>query len=118
MPLVIRLRQQGRKNRVSYRLVLTDSRSPRDGKYLEKLGTYQPCENNNELTIDGARIRYWVDKGAQLSENAVKLVAKAAPEVMKEIRTKWEQKRVKTCAKNRALRKKAAAKPEKAVASK
>ena len=46
MALVIRLRQQGRNNRQTYRVVVVDSRYPRDGKYLEMLGWYNPCEKN------------------------------------------------------------------------
>ena len=79
MALVIRLRQQGRKNRRSYRLVLSDKTFPRDGKYLENLEWYDPHETHGRLSLKVDRINYWVEKGAKLSEKArclVKAVSK------------------------------------------
>ena len=58
MALKIRLRKQGRNNRASYRVVVADSRSPRDGKYVEKLGWYDPCENKGpDMFFDEERIQ-------------------------------------------------------------
>lgn len=83
MALKIRLRQQGRNNRPFYRLVLTDTRSPRDGKYIEALGWYNPFEEEQEKSIflNTDRVQYWLNIGAQLSERAESLVAKVAPSV-------------------------------------
>ena len=106
MALMIRLRKQGRTNRQTFRLVVTDGREPRDGKYLEKVGWYLPCEKENRLHVDEERINYWLSKGAQLSENAERLIGKAAPAVIIALHEKQHAKRQKECAKRRALRKK------------
>ncbi|MCC5832315.1 MAG: 30S ribosomal protein S16 [Chlamydiales bacterium] len=111
MALKIRLRQQGRKNCLVYRLVLSDSRAPRDGKYVELLGWYNPHEEEAQknLKIEGERVLHWLRQGAVLSEKAEKLVARGAPEVFKEMRKKEQEKRVKESAKRKSSRKKEAA---------
>lgn len=85
MALKIRLRQQGCSNRAFYRLVVTDSRSPRDGKYLEVVGWYNPVAPTEDLllNIKPDRIQHWLDLGAQLSERAATLVKKTAPGIIK-----------------------------------
>ncbi|MBI3236358.1 MAG: 30S ribosomal protein S16, partial [Chlamydiales bacterium] len=88
MALKIRLRQQGRANRQTYRLVVTDVRAPRDGKYLEMLGWYNPFASENNCQVEGDRISYWVDLGAQISDSAEALITKIAPHIMKEIQKK------------------------------
>lgn len=82
MAVVIRLRQQGKTNRRSFRLVVTDVKSPRDGKYLEKLGWYDPHVEDC-LEINEDRVDYWLSKGALISEKAKALLKKKAPEVVK-----------------------------------
>ncbi len=81
MALKIRLRQQGRKNRTSYRLVVADARSPRDGKYVEMLGWYNPVEATAEksLHIKAERVQHWLSVGAQMTDNARALVCKCTP---------------------------------------
>lgn len=116
MALKIRLRQQGRKNRQTFRLVVTDIRNPRDGKYLEMLGWYNPFSNAKDSQIDLDRIRYWVGQGAELSECAQDLIERNAPDAMKEIRANEHARRMKKIA-NRRKGKKAAA-PKAAEASK
>jgi len=108
MALKIRLRQQGRKNRLVYRLVLSDSRSPRDGKYIEVLGWYNPHETEAEknLNVQGERVKHWLDLGAVLSEKAEFLVKKGAPEVIQSFQQKKLEARAKVCAKKKAARKK------------
>ncbi|MGE3954261.1 MAG: 30S ribosomal protein S16 [Parachlamydiales bacterium] len=100
MSVAIRLRKQGRLNRPFFRLVAADTRSPRDGKYLETLGWYNPVERDESktLSIDVERLQHWIDQGAQLSENAEKLVAKAAPHVTAAIRERTLAKRAKRAA--------------------
>ncbi len=89
MALVIRLRQQGKTNRRSFRLVVTDKRSPRDGKYVENLGWYDPCmAGDKNYLIKEERIQHWLDNGAEISPKAESLVARAAPEIIK----KWKEK--------------------------
>lgn len=105
MALKIRLRQQGRKNRQTYRLVVTDVRAPRDGKYIELVGWYQPAETQNSLFVDADRIHHWLEQGAQLTDQARTLVSKAAPDVIKNYQAKIEAKRVRTAAKRRASKK-------------
>lgn len=105
MALKIRLRQQGRKNRQTYRLVVTDIRNPRDGKYLEMLGWYNPFNEKQDCIVHTDRIHYWVGQGAQMTPHAQALIARVAPDVIKEIRAKVHQKRLKDAARRKALRK-------------
>ncbi|HEY2810800.1 MAG TPA: 30S ribosomal protein S16 [Rhabdochlamydiaceae bacterium] len=113
--LKIRLRQQGRKNRQTYRLVVTDIRNPRDGKYLEMLGWYNPFSASQDCMVNGERINYWMGLGAELSESAETLIERIAPHIIKEIRAKTTAKQLKNVQKRRALKQKAkAAKPAKA----
>lgn len=103
MALKIRLRQQGRTNRLTYRLVVADSRLPRDGKYLEKLGHYDPhLEGDKDATIAEDRIQYWLDQGAELSEKAQALIARKAPGVMKALIEKKEKKKEQLRAKRKS----------------
>jgi small subunit ribosomal protein S16 len=104
MALKIRLRQQGKNNCQTYRIVVTDVRSPRDGKYIEMLGWYQPIEEENNLFVEAARVSHWLKLGAQMTHHAEKLIARAAPEVLKEYNAHKEAKRVKLTAKRRALK--------------
>ena len=114
--LKIRLRQQGRKNRQTYRLVVTDIRHPRDGKYLEMLGWYNPFSATQDCMVDADRLKFWMDLGASLSESAETLVARIAPDLMKEIRVKAQVKQLKKVQQRRSFKKKAQAK--KAVSAK
>ncbi|SCA58726.1 30S ribosomal protein S16 [Chlamydiales bacterium SCGC AB-751-O23] len=108
MSLKIRLRKQGRTNSPFFRLVVTNTLSPRDGKYIETLGWYNPGEAELEknLLIKGDRVRYWFTKGAQLSENVENLMKKGAPEVMKEITGMETAKKAKKLAKRKQRRQK------------
>ncbi|NGX44818.1 MAG: 30S ribosomal protein S16 [Candidatus Anoxychlamydiales bacterium] len=94
MALVIRLKKTGRTNHQSFRLVVTDKRTPRDGKYLEMIGWYSPLEKKAEksLFIKADRVEFWLSKGAQLSEKAKSLVKRSAPEIIKSLN---EKKRLK-----------------------
>jgi len=110
MALKIRLRQQGRTNRPFYRLVLTDVHAPRDGKYIEALGWYNPLEAelDKTLSLDAARIQHWLNLGAEITESAEALVAKVAPSVIRAKTEKILAHKAKQAAKRKA-RKKAAA---------
>ncbi len=101
--LVIRLRQQGANSRQSFRLVVTDERNPRDGKYIEMLGWYNPfgAEMKN-LQIDVSRLQHWLDMGATISDRAKALVKRFAPEVVQQL----TQKKVAKMTKKRTRRKK------------
>src|SRR5690242_3752728 len=108
--LKIRLRQQGRKNQQTYRLVVTDIRHPRDGKYLEMLGWYNPFSAKQDCMLDSERINYWIGLGASLSESAETLIARIAPHLMKEIRAKAQAKQLKKVQNRRSAKQKAKAK--------
>ncbi|MCL1887341.1 MAG: 30S ribosomal protein S16 [Kiritimatiellaeota bacterium] len=79
MAVKIRLRKTGRNNGAAYRVVATDSRSPRDGKFLELLGWYDPRKRvpGKNFHLDQERIAHWVGTGAQLSETVASLVKRA-----------------------------------------
>jgi len=64
MPVKIRLARHGAKKKPFYRIVVADSESPRDGKYLENVGTYNPLKDPAEVTLKPERIKYWIDEGA------------------------------------------------------
>lgn len=104
MALKIRLRQQGRNNRATFRLVVTDCRSPRDGKYVEMLGWYNPFESAEEriLLVKADRVQHWLDLGAQLSDKARALVAQAAPAIIKRQVEKEVAHRAKMASKRKA----------------
>ena len=108
MALRIRLRRQGKKNNTFYRIVVTDSRNPRDGKYVESVGWYNPCESVEErhLLVKPDRLKHWLDNGASLTEKAEAIVNKAAPAVVKEHNKKLVESKLKATKKRRELRKK------------
>lgn len=91
MALKIRLRQQGCKNRQTYRVVVADARTRRDGKYVEKLGWYLPYLTENNCSLDEARMSYWLEQGAEMSDQVKALAAKTAPSVLKNFRLKQEE---------------------------
>ena len=74
MPVKIRLAQRGKKKNRTYRVVVANSRSPRDGKFIEDLGFYNPHHNPSTVEIDVEKAVSWLDKGAQPSERAQKLL--------------------------------------------
>jgi small subunit ribosomal protein S16 len=120
MAVKIRMRQQGRKNRQTFRLVVTDIRNPRDGKYVETLGSYDPHRNENNFTLNSERLSYWLSKGAVLSDRAEVMVKKVAPDVIRDLTAKRNAKRVKLAAVRRKKKEKPVAKaaaPKKVVAA-
>ena len=74
--LRIRLRRVGKKKRPAYRLVVADSRAPRDGAFVDIIGHYDPLTDPATLTIDAEKAREWLSKGAQPSETAVRLLSR------------------------------------------
>lgn len=75
MAVVIRLARHGKKNSPFYRVVATNKRAPRDGSFLEVLGTFNP--KNKQIQVDKERIQHWLSKGAVASQTVEKLLAKA-----------------------------------------
>jgi small subunit ribosomal protein S16 len=77
MSVKVRLRRTGGTNDICYRVVATDSRSPRDGSYIERLGWYDPKKSGVNFQINVDRIEHWRSKGAILSDTVKSLVRKA-----------------------------------------
>jgi small subunit ribosomal protein S16 len=75
MAVRIRMKRIGRKNRPCYRIVAADARSPRDGRFLENLGTYDPMKESAKVTVNKERVLYWIGVGAQVSEAVAPLLA-------------------------------------------
>jgi small subunit ribosomal protein S16 len=80
MPTVavrIRLRRVGTKNVPAYRIVVADARSPRDGRFIENLGTYDPRKPSDNFKVDLERAKQWIQKGAQPSDTVRSILKKA-----------------------------------------
>ncbi len=76
MAVVIRLARHGAKKKPFYRIVVADSESPRDGKYLENVGTYDPLFDPVKVTLKSERIQYWMGQGAKPSDTVRSLLKK------------------------------------------
>jgi small subunit ribosomal protein S16 len=76
MAVSIRLRREGARNRPYYKVVVADSRSPRDGKFIEIIGTYDPKKPDHNSTLKLDRIDHWISKGAQPSDTVRSLIKK------------------------------------------
>ena len=76
MAVSIRLRREGTTNRPYYKVVVADSRSPRDGKFIEIIGTYDPTKQGHNSTLKMDRIDHWISKGAQPSDTVRSLIKK------------------------------------------
>jgi small subunit ribosomal protein S16 len=76
MAVSIRLRREGTTNRPYYKVVVADSRSPRDGKFIEIIGTYDPKKPGHNSTLKMDRIEHWISKGAQPSDTVRSLIKK------------------------------------------
>jgi small subunit ribosomal protein S16 len=74
MAVKLRLVRMGKKKQPTYRLVAADSRSPRDGRFIEILGTYEPRAEPSRINIDNAKAVQWLSKGAQPTETVQKLL--------------------------------------------
>ncbi len=77
MSVKIRLKRVGTKNRAAYRIVVADSRSPRDGKCIEELGSYDPMKKSENVTLDLDRTKYWLSQGAQPSVTTASFIKRA-----------------------------------------
>src|ERR1041384_3522230 len=77
MSVKIRLRRTGRKKQPLFRIVVADSRSPRDGKFIEVIGQYAPRQGEQALNLRTDRANYWLDNGAQASDTVRSLLRKA-----------------------------------------
>ena len=77
MAVKIRLRRTGRKKQPTYRIVVADSQSPRDGKFIEIVGQYAPRSGEQALNLRNDRVNYWLDNGAQPTDTVRSLLRKA-----------------------------------------
>ena len=76
MAVRIRLRRMGAKKRPFYRIVVADSRSPRDGRFIETVGTYNPLTNPAEISLNSDRVRLWLSRGALPSDTVRDIFAR------------------------------------------
>ena len=74
----IRLRRVGAKKAPFYRIVVADSRSPRDGRFIEEIGTYDPMADSGKIKVDMERAKYWIANGAQPTDTVRGLLKKVA----------------------------------------
>ncbi len=74
----IRLQREGKKKAPFYHIVVADSRSPRDGKIIEKIGTYDPMTEPSTIILDNAKVEQWIKNGAKPTETVKKLIEKAS----------------------------------------
>ncbi|MGB2928046.1 MAG: 30S ribosomal protein S16 [Desulfobacterales bacterium] len=76
MSVKIRLARHGAKKKPFYRIVIADSESPRDGKFLENVGTYNPLADPAEVSLKQDRVKYWIDQGAIPTDTVKSLLKK------------------------------------------
>ena len=74
----IRLQREGKKKAPFYHIVVADSRSPRDGKIIEQIGTYDPMTEPSTIILDNAKVEQWIKNGAKPTETVKKLIEKAS----------------------------------------
>lgn len=119
MSLKIRLARHGRKAVPFYAVVIADSRAPRDGKYIEKVGTYdprQPKDSERRVVLNGERITYWLKQGAQATDRVAVFLGKAGLAPAPEQRNNPEKAKPKAKAQERAKEKAKKAEALKAAA--
>ncbi len=83
MAVIIRLRRDGTKNSPYYRIVVADKHSPRDGKFLELIGTYDPKKKTDNSTVKLDRVEHWVKQGAKPSDTVRSLIKRAKAKAAK-----------------------------------
>ena len=77
MAVKIRLARHGAKKRPYYRVVVADSRSPRDGRFIEEVGRYNPCTDPSTVTLDMEAVDRWIAQGAQPTDTVARLIEEA-----------------------------------------
>ena len=81
MAVKIRLRRMGAKKAPFYRIVVADSRSPRDGRFIEDVGYFNPCSEPNDLKVNQEAVEKWLATGAQPTDTVKSLIKKAGMEI-------------------------------------
>ena len=77
MAVKLRLKRMGAKQKPFYRIIVADSRSPRDGRFIETVGTYDPIKADNNITVKEDRVAYWLDNGAQPTDTVKSILSKS-----------------------------------------
>ncbi|MGD0743989.1 MAG: 30S ribosomal protein S16 [Verrucomicrobiota bacterium] len=77
MAVKIRMKRVGARNAPFFRIVVADSRSPRDGRFIEEIGSYQPLKKGDNFTLNLDRAKYWISQGAQPSDTVASFIKKA-----------------------------------------
>ena len=77
MAVKIRLRRMGQKKAPFYRIVVSDARSPRDGRFIDEIGTYDPTKNPTEYHVDEEAAKKWLSNGAQPTETVARIFKNA-----------------------------------------
>jgi len=77
MAVKIRMKRMGARNSPAFRIVVADGRSPRDGRFIEEIGTYLPLQKSDNVKLKLDRARYWLSVGAQPSDTVASLIRKA-----------------------------------------
>lgn len=88
MPVKLRLRRMGKKKQPIYKVVAADSRSPRDGKFLEDIGLYNPLTKPHTVDLKEDRVSYWLDKGAQPTDTVKSLLRQKGITLKRELKRK------------------------------
>ena len=101
MAVKIRLRRMGQKKAPFYRIVVSDSRSPRDGKFIEEIGTYDPTQDPSVFKVDEEAAKKWLNNGAQPTEVVGKIFKAAGIELRKHL---WTILKASWLRKNRKAR--------------
>lgn len=101
MALSIRLTRGGRKNRPYYRIVVADKRAPRDGRFIEKIGSYDPLlqDDSKRVVLNAERVTYWLSQGAQPSDRVARFFGKAGLTDM----PKWNESPKKSASKAKTV---------------
>ena len=105
MGLKIRLARAGAKKRPYYHIVVADSRSPRDGRFIEKLGSYNPmlpAEHADRIRLEGERITHWLSQGALATDRVARFLGKAGLAPMPALPTQTKQSQPRKKAQERA----------------
>ena len=126
MAVKLRLRRMGKKKQPIYKVVAADARSPRDGKFLEAVGIYNPLTNPHTIDLKEERINYWLDKGAQPTDTVNSLLKQKGINLKRDIAkrklpqekaeallTSWQAGK-EAAAEKKAVKKKKKAKKEEA----
>ena len=93
MAVKLRLKRMGAKQKPFYRIIVADSRSPRDGRFIETVGTYDPVKKDNNISVNEERVNYWLNNGAQPTDTVKSILSK------KGIMTKYAEQKNKKAGK-------------------